>query len=207
MVKQLGIEPCVHPTAKVVDCRLGQWTEVGERAQLVECEIGDYSYVCNDSDLMYATLGKFVSVASHVRVNPSNHPMWRPTQHHFTYRSEPYGFGPDDEALFDWRRGHSVSIGHDAWLGHGVIVLPGVSVGLGAVIGAGAVVTRDVGPYAVMVGVPAKKVRDRFPTDVQQALMEIAWWEWGHEAIGRAMSDFRGGDIREFIAKYGVGGR
>jgi len=202
MSKALSPEPTVHPTAQIKDSTLGRYTEVGERVQMVECELGDYSYVCNDSDLMYATLGKFVSVASHVRVNPSNHPMWRPTLHHFTYRSEQYGFGPDDEGLFDWRREHSVTIGHDAWLGHGVIVLPGVSIGIGAVIGAGAVVTKDVEPYSVMVGTPARKVRERFEREVQEALLKIAWWEWGHEQVAAALDDFRGRNIGDFIAKY-----
>lgn len=199
----LGEAPSIHETATIKGCTLGRWTEIAARAQLVECEIGDYSYIMNDSDLMYSRVGKFVSVASHARVNPSNHPMWRPTLHHFTYRSRQYGFGPDDEEIFSWRKQDAVEIGHDAWLGHGVIVLPGVTVGTGAVIGAGAVVTADVEPYAVMVGVPARRVRFRFAPKVCEALERMAWWDWPHELIGERLEAFRGRDVREFVERYG----
>ncbi|MFO7595372.1 MAG: chloramphenicol acetyltransferase, partial [Desulfocurvibacter africanus] len=181
-------------------------TEIRARSQLVECAIGDYSYVMNDCDLMYTRVGKFCSIASHVRLNPSNHPMWRPTLHHFTYRSTKYGFGgEDDEELFAWRKDHAVDLGHDVWIGHAAIVLPGVSIGTGAIVGAGAVVTKDVPQYAVAVGVPAKPLKERFPPKVQEALLRIAWWDWPHEKLGQALEDFRTKDVREFIAKHDLG--
>ena len=89
-----------------------------------------------------ARIGKFANIASHVRINAPNHPVWRATLHHFTYRSNDYW--PDaerDESFFDWRRENAVVIGHDVWIGHGATIMPGVKVGNGAVIGAGAVVT------------------------------------------------------------------
>ncbi len=77
-----------------------------------------------------------------------------------------------------------VTVGHDAWIGHGALLMPGVTVGTGAVIGAGAVVTRDVEPYTVVVGVPARPLRRRFGPEVAEALLAIAWWDCG--GIGRA---------------------
>ena len=97
--------------------------------------------------------------------------MDRVTQHHMTYRRVQYGFGEtDDDDFFDWRRDHKVTVGHDVWIGHGAILLPGVTVGTGAVIGAGAVVTKDVEPYTIAVGVPARPLRRRFPEDVVEEL-------------------------------------
>ncbi|MFV0348183.1 MAG: chloramphenicol acetyltransferase [Halodesulfovibrio sp.] len=196
-------QPQIAESAMVRDSHLGRWTEVADRAQLVECRIGDYSYVMNDSDLMYTTVGKFCSIASHVRINPSNHPMWRATQHHFTYRASFYGFGEDEPWLFDWRKQSPVTLGHDVWVGHGAIILPGNTIGTGAVVAAGAVVTKDVPDYTIVAGVPAKPIRQRFPQDIQQALKRIAWWDWDHERIGAALNDFRAADVREFVRRYG----
>jgi phosphonate metabolism protein (transferase hexapeptide repeat family) len=201
-VRRLSPEPAVDPAATVRDCSLGAWTEVAARTQLVECELGDYSYVMNDCDLMYCAVGKFCSIASHVRLNPSNHPMWRPAQHHFTYRSAQFGFAPeDDAAIFAWRRADAVRLGHDVWIGHGAIVLPGVSIGTGAVVGAGAVVTRDVPAYSVVVGTPARVLRPRFAPGVAEAMQRIAWWDWSREEIIRALADFRGA-AADFAARY-----
>lgn len=199
---RLSPEPNIDPTALVRDCDLGQWTEVAERARLVECQIGDYSYVMNDCDLMYTVVGKFCSIASHVRLNPSNHPMWRPTLHHFTYRSAQFGFATeDDEAIFAWRRAAPVRLGHDVWVGHGAIVLPGVTVGNGAVVGAGAVVSKDVPAYAVVVGVPARVLRPRFAPGIAEAMQRIRWWDWSREELERAFADFRG-NAADFVARY-----
>jgi phosphonate metabolism protein (transferase hexapeptide repeat family) len=126
--------------------------------------------------VIYAEVGKFCSIASRVRINPGNHPMDRVTQHHLTYRRRQYGFNTvNDEAFFDWRRAARCVIGHDVWIGHGATVMPGVQIGTGAVIGAGAVVTKDVAPYNIVVGVPAKPIKQRFASNTIQRLLAIAW--------------------------------
>ena len=160
---KLSERPFIHPEAIVRDAKLGRYTEIGERTTFAESELGDYSYIVNDGDVIYTTIGKFCSIASHVRINPGNHPMERASQAHFTYRSSLYwpGVAEDENAFFDWRRSHPVSIGHDVWIGHGAIILPGVSIGIGAVVAAGAVVTKDVPNYTIVTGVPAKRARSK----------------------------------------------
>ncbi|MGI4946122.1 MAG: DapH/DapD/GlmU-related protein, partial [Janthinobacterium lividum] len=147
--------PWLHETCLVRQSRLGAWTMVGERAEIVRCELDDYTYVMEGSRLFNTRVGRFGNIAAAVRINPTNHPMWRATLHHFTYRSVAHFMAETDETeVSEWRLAHPVNIGHDVWIGHGAIVLPGVSVGLGAIIGAGAVVTKPVADYTVVTGNP-----------------------------------------------------
>ena len=109
---KLGPEPAIDPSATVENCRLGRYTEVGARTSLIETELGDYSYIVNDGEVIYTRIGKFCSIAAHVRINPGDHPMQRISQHHFSYRASAYFDGAeDDAAFFDWRRSRPVSIG------------------------------------------------------------------------------------------------
>ncbi len=165
--------------------------------------MGDYSYVVNDSDIIYAQIGRFCSIAAHTRINPGNHPLDRVMLSHVGYRSSAYGLGPDDAAFFDWRRQSPVVLGHDVWIGHGAIILPGVSLGNGAAVGAGAIVTKDVEPFSIVVGNPARPLRGRFPATIVEALERIAWWHWPHARIGTAMQDFRTLGAAAFCEKHG----
>ena len=201
--KGLGEAPSIHPTARVRDSVLGRFTEVGERTRLAEVTMGDYAYVVNDSDIAIATLGKFCSVASQVRINPGNHPLERAALSHFTYRASAYGLGEDDPAVFAMRRARPVMLGHDVWVGHGAIILAGVTVGDGAAIGAGAVVTKDVPAFAVVAGNPARILRFRCDEATRDTLARIAWWDWDHARLAAALPDFRRLDLKGFARRYG----
>ena len=203
--RRLCRNPTIHASARVVDSILGPWTEIGPNTQLVESELGDYSYAINDCDIIYAKIGKFCSLASHVRINPGNHPLNRPALHHFTYRSEQFQLGHEDADFFDWRRAQAVNIGHDVWIGHAAVIMPGVTIGNGAAIGAGSVVTRDVADFAIVAGVPAKLLRFRFDAEVRQGLLKIKWWHWSHDLLAQRLADFRVLDGAAFVEKYGVG--
>src|SRR5689334_11155324 len=190
--KALSPEPLIDPTAKVQQATLGAYCAVGARTILLDVAMGDYSYVVNDAQITYTTIGKFCWIAAMTRINPGNHPMHRATQAHFTYRASAYfPDEADDSDFFAWRREHHVDIGHDVWIGHGAIVLPGRSIGTGAVVAAGAVVTKDVPPYTIVVGNPARPIKRRFPIDIEQRLINLAWWDWDHDALRAALPDFR----------------
>jgi len=201
--KRLGDKPSIHRTASVRATSFGRWCEVGARIKVAESNFGDYSYVVNDSDIIYATIGKFCSIAAHTRLNPGNHPLDRVMLSHVGYRSSAYGLGPDDPEFFGWRRASPVTLGHDVWIGHGAVVLPGVSVGTGAAVGAGTIVTKDVPPFAVVVGNPGRVLRYRFSAAVIANLQRTAWWDWPYERIGKAMQDFRTLGAEVFCVRHG----
>lgn len=200
--KRLSPEPTIHPTCILKNCELGSWTELGAYTRMQDTRMGDYSYTAGNVQAIYTTIGKFCSIANSVRINPGNHPSWRVTQHHATYRSRQYGFAEeDDEAFFEWRKAHDCQIGHDVWIGHAALILPGTKIGTGAIIGGGAVVTRDVGPYEVAVGVPARVIKRRFPESISERLLTIQWWDWDRPTLEQRFEDLK--DIELFLEKYG----
>jgi phosphonate metabolism protein (transferase hexapeptide repeat family) len=198
--------PWIHETALVKDSRMGRWTMVGQRCEVFSSDILDYAYLVKDVEVFNAEIGKFANIASNVRINPTNHPMWRATLHHFTYRSiSHFMTDNDDEQISNWRNQYRIVIGPDVWMGHGAILLPGVSVGTGAVIGAGSVVTKNVPDYNIVAGNPARTIRRRVTEEVEAALKRIAWWDWSDEQLTAALYDFRNLDAAGFAAKYDVG--
>lgn len=199
----LGVEPTLHDPVWLTRSELGTWTEVGPRCRLHESAIGDYTYLMERVQLDYTTVGKFGSVAADARLGPTNHPIERPTAHHFTYRAERYDLGRDDEVIFEWRADQGVEIGHDVWIGARAIVLPGVTVGNGAVVAAGAVVTDDVAPYTIVGGVPAEPVRRRFSPDVAARVEATEWWDWDHAILAERLAAFR--DMAVFLSRYAPG--
>jgi len=201
--KKLGARPLIHETAVVRQSTFGKFCKIGARTTVIESSFGDYSYAVNDAEIVYATIGKFSSIGPLVGLNPGNHPMTRASQSHFTYRSWQYfDDAMDETSLIDWRRAARVTIGHDAWVGRAAIVLPGRTIGTGAVVGAGAVVTKDVAPYTIVAGNPARVIRPRFEAEIAARLLALAWWEWPHRQLRRALDDFRSLDVEDFLDRY-----
>lgn len=159
-------------------------------------EIGKYTYGyerhCFNGSLL-RSIGAFCSINESVKIGEFNHPLDCITSHPLLYVSK-YdilgyegvpGIWEDDELLdlYTMSSNRQVVIGNDVWIGANAIILPGVTIGDGAVIGAGAVVTRDVPDYAIVVGVPAKVIRQRFNNEKIAILKKVCWWDWDDEQI------------------------
>jgi phosphonate metabolism protein (transferase hexapeptide repeat family) len=198
-----GPDPQIHSSAVVTESVIGSYTDIGPDWTVVESRLGDYSYLAgSDGTVIHTDIGKFCSIASHVVINPGDHPMHRVTQHHCTYRRRRYGFAATDDAeIFEWRRRRKCWIGHDVWIGAGAKIMAGVNIGTGAVVAAGAVVTRDISPYQVAAGVPARPLRMRFAPGIVDKLMGIAWWDWDRRTLEQRFGDFS--NLERFIETYG----
>ncbi len=197
----LGIEPTIEEDVVLENTTLGAYTQLQAHSVLNNVTIGDFTYCAGYNQIDYARIGKFCSIASFVRINPGNHPTYtRVAQHHFTYRSELFGLGSNDTDFFAWRESRLVTIGNDVWIGHNASIMPGVTIGNGAVIGTGSVVTKDVAPYSIAAGVPAKTITMRFSDEVIEKIEKSRWWDWDYETIKERLADFR--SIDEFIKKY-----
>jgi phosphonate metabolism protein (transferase hexapeptide repeat family) len=194
-------EPNIDPTCSIKDSYLGEYTYLMMNTHMVESSFNDYSYTAGNVQMIYSEVGKFCSIANSVRINPSNHPSWRVTQHHMTYRKVDYGFdSKDDFEFFGWRREHTCEIGHDVWIGHAAIIMPGVKIGNGAIVGSGAVVTKDVPPYSIVVGVPAKVIKMRFNDNIVDSLLAISWWDWDREKLEQNFNELN--NVENFIEKF-----
>ena len=148
------------------------------------------------------TIGRYCSIADKVEILlGGDHRLdWVSTYPFAAMR----GLWPDADAPADYHvsRG-DVTIGNDVWLGSGCMILSGVTVGDGAVVAARAVVTRDVAPYAVVAGNPARPVRQRFDPDTVAALVASAWWDRPHAEVTRLVPLLQSGRVAELIAALG----
>lgn len=154
---------------------------------LIDSSVGRYTYIGYDCNINQAEIGCFCSFSDHIFIGGAEHPMdWVSSSAMFmnvTGSGTAKRFAKYDSDVFK-----RTVIGHDVWIGHGVTVKGGVAVGTGAVIGSGAVVTKDVPPYAVVAGVPAKVIKYRFDTETVRQLLATEWWNLTDEELSQVGS-------------------
>jgi len=187
----LSKKPSIAENVFLKETTFETYNEVGMGSIIEDTHFSDYSYCGEYCMIQNTEIGKFVNIAAMVRIGTPQHPMERPSLHHFTYRRKKYGFDTkDDEKFFESRKEKRVIIGNDVWIGHGAVIMAGVKIGDGAVIGSSAVVTKDVESYSIVAGVPARKLRNRFEKDICNKMQKIKWWDWEHEVIKEKFQEF-----------------
>ena len=152
------------------------------------------------------TVGKFTSIAPDVSLMIRTHGIDRVSTYTWfagKALSKDVSWQSNIVDEFDSFLGETI-IGNDVWIGKDVNIMGGVTIGDGAIIGTGAVITKDVPPFAVVAGVPAKILKYRFDEEAIAAFLRIKWWNWSEELIEKRFSDVSGADIADFVRKYDV---
>lgn len=152
-----------------------------------------YHYPINNDRLI---IGKFCSIACGAKFifNCANHTLKSLSTYTFPLFFEEWDL-TKSEVASAWDNKGDIVIGNDVWIGYDAVIMTGVRIGDGAIIGTRAVVTKDVEPYSIVGGVPAKEIRKRFAPAVIKKLMEIQWWNWPIEKIRSSIQNIQSGNI------------
>ncbi len=154
-----------------------------------------YHYPINHDRLM---IGKFCSIACGAKFifNSANHTLSSLSTYPFPLFFEEWGL-KREEVTDSWDNKGDIVIGNDVWIGYEAVIMAGVTIGDGAIIGTRAVVTKDVPPYTIVGGVPARMIRKRFPDETIKELLKIRWWDWPKERIAENISAIKQGCVHD----------
>lgn len=151
-------------------------------------KIGKYSYIGNNSFVTNTDIGSFTSISTDCYIGGASHPIdWVSTSpvFHKWENIMKRNFARHEFEIF-----HRTNIGNDVWIGNRVMIKAGVTINDGAVIGMGSTITKDVGPYEIWAGNPARLIRKRFDDETIHKLMELKWWNWSDADIEKYAEDF-----------------
>lgn len=174
-----------------IDSVISRKARIYRKVKVFRSMVGDYSYISRRTSLVCVSVGKFCSVAGSCMIGAGTHTMRNiSTSPIFTEHKNATGHSwipTSTENPYSER----IEIGNDVWIGARVMIVGNVKVGNGAVIAAGAVVTKDVPPYAVVGGIPAKVIKYRFEPQVIEKLERLKWWDWPIEVLKKHISCFQ----------------
>lgn len=156
-----------------------------------------YHYPINRDRL---NMGKFCSIACGAKFlfTSANHTQRSLSTYPFPIFFEEWDLNEKD-ITSAWDRKGDIIIGSDVWIGYEAVIMSGVTIGDGAIIGARSVVTKDIPPYTIVGGVPARQIRRRFSEETIAALLELKWWNWPREKIARKIEAIKNGDMKALV--------
>ena len=187
--------------ATIKSSKFGKYNLIGDNCTIIEAKIASYTYVASDTIISMANIGLFSSIGPECRIGLGLHPTKSYVSTHpiFFSKLKQCGITFADEQDYIERK--LISIGHDVWIGARALVMDGVQIGTGAIVAAGAVVTKDVVPYSIVAGVPAKIIRSRFNQQQIDFIMESRWWEIDGNILKENYKIFHKYEIfKEFIS-------
>jgi acetyltransferase-like isoleucine patch superfamily enzyme len=165
----------------IKNSKISNFATIHSGCSIVNSVIDRYSYCGYDCTIINADIGSFCSIAGRVFVGGASHPM------HFVSTSPAFLSHKDSLkkkfSNFDYMPCQRTIIGSDVWIGEGVFIKAGINIGHGAVVGMGAVVTKDVPPYSIVAGNPARIIKMRFTDELIDYLLRLSWWSMSDEEI------------------------
>jgi len=174
--------------SEVLDSTFGIYNTLHANVSIIKCKINDYVYVAKGAKISRATIGKFCSIGPDVKVGLGIHPT-----DYFTTFPAFYSTQKQCQVSFTdkdhYKELSETLIGNDVWIGENATILSDISIGDGAIVAAGAVVTKDVEPYTIVGGVPAKLIKYRFDENKRKELLSLKWWDNEIEWILNNMPD------------------
>lgn len=198
---QIDERSIIGDFSRIRNSHLGKYIKIDRNNLLLGVDFGDYSYTGPFDMIFRCKLGRFCSISYGVTIGPPEHDYKKISTHPFVY-DEFYNIAPASELLQTTKFDKELEIGNDVWVGCNATILRGVRVGDGAIIAANALVNKDVPPYAIVAGVPAKVVKYRFSPDIISALLELKWWEWETERIRKNIWLFKSDLSLAMILNY-----
>ncbi len=176
---------------------LNGYNKVSGKSSILNSSIGRYSYVVN-SRICNTSIGKFCSIAGNTVIGGiGNHPTKFISTHPIFYSTlSQCGKTFTDKNKF--KETSNTTIGHDVWIGHSAIIIDNITVGTGAIIASGAVVVRDVPPYAIVGGVPARVIKYRFSPHIINLLLLSEWWDYPEDKLKRLLPIFQSENEEDF---------
>ena len=175
----IGKGSTVGDYSKVQDSKLEDMIRIDRNNYIYSVTMGRHSYTGSNTKIISADIGRFTAISWNVTIGGGEHDYTRITNHSFLYDDYSNLRPSSVEPTYD-RLSMPCKVGNDVWIGNGSIILRGINIGDGAVIGAGAVITKDVPPYAIVVGCPGKIIKYRFDEKKIQKLLKLKWWEWSN---------------------------
>ena len=200
MHSSLGPRCVVEESAELYHCTLAEDVSVQAKSILNQVRIGRYSYLSREASLNDVSVGSFASIGPRALLGCGDHPVDLASTAPVFYSTRRQ-CGVTFAAVDFPAERRTITIGHDVWLGANVFVRDGVTIADGAIVAAGAVVARDVPPYAIVGGVPARLIRFRFPSDTIQRLRAVQWWHWEETRLRAAQPWFVQPDIAAFLRR------
>lgn len=170
------------------DCEIDKTSSVGMASNCIRVKMGKYSYMGFYNSVCDTTIGSFCSIASYCAIGGGRHPMNAVSTSPVFYAGR-NSMGKNFSSIPE-EKNQGVEIGNDVWIGEAVFINDGVKIGTGAVIGAHSVVTKDIPPYAIVAGAPARVLRYRFDEETVKRLLESKWWEWSDEKLSKEADRF-----------------